>query len=58
MPSIPDFVSVPLALALGIVLTFEVLAVWDGYVRRRELERWLRGRGLAVAAVPRQPLAR
>jgi hypothetical protein len=58
MPSIPAFVSVPLALAVGTVLVFELLAVWDGYARRRELERWLRGRGLAVAAVPSRPLAR
>jgi hypothetical protein len=52
MPTIPPFVTVPLALVLGTIVTFELLAVWDGYARRRELERWLQSRGLAPVPVP------
>jgi hypothetical protein len=57
MPTIPAFVTVPLAVILVTIAVFELLAVWDARARRRELEEWLRARGLAVAPVPgRRPI--
>jgi hypothetical protein len=51
MPTIPGFVTVLLAVVLTCVATVELLAVWDAHARRRELEEWLRARGLAVAPI-------
>jgi hypothetical protein len=52
MPSIPSLVAVPVAVLSLTLIALDLLARWDGYARRRELERWLGEQRLAWARVP------